>query len=78
MGVIPKNENKGDEMVSIIEKHHEYVPMEVKERQQSISSGIIATVQDITFHQILMGGDQLTAARGRGAQSICMNGGNAV
>ena len=78
LGVIPKNENKGDEMVEIIERHHQYVPTKSQINQQLLSTGVIATVCDANFHKILMGGDLLTAARGRGAQAIRMNGGNAI
>ena len=75
LGVITKNENKGDEMVQIMEKLQEYVPT-LSEKKEYI--GAATTLCDATFHRVIMGGDHLTAERGRGAQRIWMNGRNPV
>ena len=78
LGVINKNENKGDEMVEIVSTLQKYIPVHQKCREQTLSNGEVATVIDTSLHRLLFGGDQLTAARGRGAQSIRENGRDSV
>ncbi len=56
----------------IVETVQEYVPTRREYQDKVLSTGENVTVCDVKFHNILMGGDQLTAARGRGAQA---NGG---
>ena len=56
MGVILKNENKLDEMIDILSGIHHYVP---SAGGDSADGGV--------FHQVLLGGDQLTTKRGRAA-----------
>ena len=53
-----KNENKMDDMVDILTHMHQYVPLHIKLE---------------TLHHILIGGDQLTAERIKGAQSLRKN-----
>ena len=65
-------------MVEILVKHHQYMPALCQEKDLVVGFGDDVTVCGATFHEILMGGDQLTAARGRGAQGIRMKGDNAV
>ena len=69
LGIIPKSENKGDEMVEIMSNLHQYVP-KVEYTEDCFISDIGETVQvpSAFLHPILIGGDQLTAARGRGAK----------
>jgi len=55
-------------MCEIMEKLHEYVPATyVKEYYDLFDDGCLMEVEEEMFHQILFGGDQLTAARARGS-----------
>ena len=56
LGVIPKNENVGGEMIEIMEYCHQYVPLK--------------TVNDNShfIQQLLIGGDQMTCERARNSQ----------
>ena len=69
LGIIPKNENKSDEMVDIMTALHKYVPI-VEYTEELYIASIEDTVQvpQALLHPIILGGDQLTAARGRGAK----------
>lgn len=61
-------------MVDIMSYLHQYVP--AVEYTQSVfipDTNESVQVQQAAFHQILFGGDQLTAARGRGAKRLRMN-----
>ena len=71
LGIIPKSEIKGDEMVQIMSILHQYVPT-VEFTEDCYISEIDETVQvpGAFLHAILIGGDQLTAARGRGAKKV--------
>ena len=68
LGIIPKSENKGDEMVEIMSNLHQYVP-KVEYTEDCFISDIGETVQvpSAFLHPILNGGNQLTAARGKGS-----------
>ena len=56
-------------MVSIMEHLHQYVPtIHGEERADIPGTEDHITLQVDEFHHILMGGDQLTVARARGAQ----------
>lgn len=48
---------------------HDYVPKIVAEGTHTLPTGDQVTFDDTKFHEILFGGDQLTVARARGAQS---------
>lgn len=62
-----KNENKLDEMVDIMDELGKYVPCSTTQRKVCIE-GLEPEEQTLTsLHQLLFGGDQLTAARARGA-----------
>lgn len=67
------NENKSDEMIEILKHLHQYVP----EEEVYISSEQ-RYVKKCTVHQhkLLFGGDQLTVARIRGAQTAMCNATN--
>ena len=58
LGVIPKNENKNEEMVEIVEILQKYVPTDEAEKR----------VRTVAF-----GGDQLTVERCRGIQNVRVN-----
>lgn len=61
-------------MVSIMESLHQYVPTHRQEKKVDIpDSEEQVTLQVDEFHHILLGGDQLTVARVRGAQRIREN-----
>ena len=69
LGILPKNENKGDEMVEIAAYHHQLVPVEEGIEERTIkSTGAVARIPVAIVHPLCMGGDQLTAARMRGAR----------
>ena len=74
LGIILKNENKLDEMVNILEHFTSMFPHYVEKRKLIylvLKSKCQSQVDD--FHQILLGGDQLTVACIRGAQRIRAN-----
>ncbi len=61
-------------MVDIMTHLHQYVP--AVEYTNSVfipSTGETVQVQHAAFHRVLFGGDQLTVARGRGAQKARVN-----
>ena len=71
-----KNENKLDEMVDIMEEMHKYVPLCQYAKDKIVPSSSdheSVVVQAVDFHRILLGGDFLTAKRGRVAQWIRAN-----
>ena len=69
LGILPMNETKGDEMVKIMSTLHQYVPSVQYTEDYFISSiGQTTQVPKASLHPIIIGGDQLTAARGRGAK----------
>lgn len=49
---------------------HKYVPTCSQEGQLTLPNGSTIEFDDTRFFQILFGGDQLTAARARGAQAL--------
>ena len=84
LGVILKNETFISEMVEILDNIHKYVPT-----KQTTEEFIVPCVEEESdnehlsldidhFHHniILIGGDQLTVARIRGAQSVRNNSEN--
>ena len=73
LGVILKNENKGDEMVDIMEHLHQYVPTAKYSEEKFISTGEKVLEEKAKFHPILVGGDQLTVARARSAIKVKVN-----
>lgn len=74
LGIIMKNENKTDEMVDILSYLHQYVPMQSETKVANVPE--IEVREEIQFeniHHILIGGDQLTSERIRGAQGLRKN-----
>ena len=69
LGVELLNENKVDEMCTIMKNIHRYIPKAV----HSVSyEGEEAVVEEF-FQGVLFGGDQLTVCRSRGAQAARCN-----
>ena len=64
-----KNEQKYEDMISILEQLHQYVPT-VTTVHTSDVEGYGEIIKD-DFHYILFGGDQLTTAWIRGSQRVC-------
>ena len=60
-------------MVDIMTHLHQYVPMVSVSKEQSISTGEIVQVEKATVHPTIICGDQLTAARARGAIKVKIN-----
>ena len=74
LGVLSKYENKRDDIVEIMSHLHQYVPSVIYLENVSIQAmGVSVQVPCGILHKILFGGDQLTAARVRGAQRIRIN-----
>ena len=74
MGIIPKNETKSDEMVDIMAHMHQYVPI----IESSEDVYVPSLNEKVEFHRarsfpIIIAGDQLTAARARGAKKAKVN-----
>ena len=74
MSIITRNENKGDEIVDIMETIHSYVPMLQTSCQVFVASlNQHIDVQEARSFPILLHGDFFTAARARGAKKIKIN-----
>ena len=74
MSIIPKDENKGDEMVDIMSTIHSYVPMlEFSRKVFVLSLNEHVDIREARSFPIILHGDYLTAARSRGAQKIKIN-----
>ena len=69
MGVLLLNENKLDEMSQILEHIMKFVPTIHKQKVVSVPGGSVE-IDDTRFSKVLLGGDQLTAARIRGTQAL--------
>lgn len=65
-----KNENKGDEMVAHL---HQYIPSVPYVSQEKMVTGEVVDEERANIHRILIGGDQLIAARVRAAQRAKLN-----
>ena len=74
MGVLPKNENKGDDMLFIIQHLNQYVPCVPYMQEKVNSKEEIELEEKASFRKILIGGDQLTSARMRSGLKIKSNG----
>lgn len=68
LGIIRKNENIVDDMCTIMDQIQTYAPSISKTKQAFSKDGdVVAEIEDTNFHKILIGGDQLTVTRCRGA-----------
>lgn len=63
------NENHLSEMCKIMENLQEYVPSVSREEILEVANQTV-TLEEVTCLPVLLGGDQLTTARARGAQAI--------
>ena len=73
LGIIMKNENKIDEMVDIL-TDLQYIPMTTYTKTVDVpGTGDTELIKLDSLHHLLIGGDQLTAERIRGAQSLRKN-----
>jgi len=71
LGVLQRNENKLDQMCEIMDKLHDYVPaQQVVEYFDVFEDNDPIEMDEQIYHQILLGGDQLTVAHARGSASI--------
>ena len=79
LGVLLKNENKQEDMISILEHLTQYVPYTTKEDllYDEIANEMVPLVQH-EFHKIIVGGDQLTVERIRGCQKNRSNANEAI
>lgn len=71
LGVIPKDEIKHEDMIDILEHIQQYVP--AKEECRELIDPVTKDAMILKDHILvttLVGGDQLTTARARGAQLI--------
>ena len=74
LGILPKCENKYEDMISIMEHAQQYVPTNTKDIEIDLPAIEEKLSLSITeFHKVLFGGDQLTAKRARGSQRIRCN-----
>ena len=74
MGILPKCENKYEDMISIMEHAQQYVPTNTKDIEIDLPAIEEKLSLSITeFHKVLFGGDQLTAKRARGSKRIRCN-----
>lgn len=74
MGILLKSETNYEDMVSILDHLHKYVP--TKTDEESVEVPGLQEPVEVTndqFHPIVFGGDQMTAVRARGAQRIRSN-----
>ena len=69
MGVLLYSENKLDEMSKILEHFMQFVATVPKEGRVLLPNGSFLDYDNTRFFRILVGGDQLTAARIRGTQA---------
>ncbi len=77
VGVLLFNENKVDEMCKILDELHKYVPAKKTHTEITLPDGGTLPHDDYKLYQVLLGGDQLTVARVRGAVAIRSNHENA-
>lgn len=74
LGVLPHSEISYEDMIKVLEKVHVYVPSKDMERRVTVPNkegpASVITIDDKKFSTLLVGGDQLTVARIRGAQMI--------
>lgn len=69
-----KNENKTDDMVDILSHLHQYVPMAAETKKMKVpGTDVVEEIQAENLHYLVIGGDQLTVERIRGAQSMRRN-----
>ena len=70
LGVLLCNENKLDEMGTILTEYMKLVPSVEATLKLNLPIGGEISLDDTHFHNILFGGDQLTVTRIRGTQNM--------
>ena len=60
-------------MIEILTQLHKYIPQSTYCVKRAISTGAVEKIEKAKMRQILLGGDQLTAARARSAIKGKMN-----
>jgi L1 cell adhesion molecule like protein len=70
LGIELKNETKIDEMCSIMDSLHKYVPSIPIKKDVTLPNGELFNLCDEDLWETLFGGDQLTVARARGAIGV--------
>ena len=73
--MLPYSETKYEDMMKALEHIQKYVPFKNVERELPVPGQDAATFQDKDYVMTLIGGDQLTVSRIRGAQTIRGNSG---
>jgi L1 cell adhesion molecule like protein len=73
LGIILKNENTTEGMVHILGELHRYVPTKPYKEDYTTTGGEVIQIPKAAIHPVLFGGDQLTAARARGAKLAKVN-----
>lgn len=73
LGVILKNEAKGDDMVDIMSHVHQYVPTVAHTEEVTLTTGEKVVVNRESMYPLLFGGDQMTASRARSAKKVKRN-----
>ena len=63
-----KNENKKEDLISIMKSLHSYVPTTQYQKEYHIATDEVDVCDEFLFHKVLFGGDQLTCACARGGQ----------
>ena len=77
LGVFLKDENKLDEMVDILQELQRYAPSVSQTTKVHVpNSSEVKSLREIASHQLLLGGDQLTAKRARAGVRIRNNSTN--
>ena len=58
-------------MAKILEEYHDkYIPTKSSDATVTLPCGSTRSIDDVQFHHILVGGDQLTVARAKGAITL--------
>jgi len=70
LGVIHQNESKVDEMSTMMDILHKYVPTKVEFSDDPFEDFDIEDCEEHKFHRLLLGSDQLTVARSRTSIAI--------
>ena len=67
LGILLKNENIVEEMIDIMLKMHDYVPIK---HHEVVDEKTQCSVAADVFHSVLFGGDQLTHKRAETAKEL--------
>ena len=70
LGIQLLSENNLNDMSKLLENFHKLVPTHDKEGHLTLPNGEMLDFDDTSFFTVLLGGDQLTVARARGAQAM--------